>query len=186
MNENIITVTGNLCADPEQRETRNGVPMATFRVASTHRYYSNRTGQWEEGVANFYDVVAYRQLALNVRKSLRVGDAVILQGQFKQRRYERQDGSLGVGCEIEARLVGPDLGQGVATFVRARREPSRQQGEDAPPAGVDPQTGEIAPEEAGFADADLDPDTTAFIVDRDDEAPQSFPARDEELVGAAD
>ena len=186
MNENIITVTGNLCADPEQRETRNGVPMTTFRVASTHRYYSNRTGQWEEGVANFYDVVAYRQLALNARKSLNVGDAVILQGQFKQRRYERQDGSTGMGCEIEARLIGPDLGQGVATVLRARRGPSRPQEDETAPAGVDPRTGEI------------DPDTTGYLVDRDDEPQQSFPARghdeasedaeaqEEELVGAAD
>lgn len=178
MNENIITVTGNLCADPEHRETRNGAPMTTFRVASTHRYFSNRTGQWEEGVANFYDVVAYRQLALNVRKSLNVGDAVILQGQFKQRRYERQDGSMGMGCEIEARLIGPDLGQGVATFVRARRSPSRPQGEETPPPppGVDPETGEIDPEMAGFT------------VDRDGEATRSFGGSvpEEELVGATE
>lgn len=205
MNENIITVTGNLCADPEQRETRNGVPMTTFRVASTHRYYSNRTGQWEEGVANFYDVVAYRQLALNARKSLNVGDAVIIQGQFKQRRYERQDGSMGMGCEIEARLIGPDLGQGIATFARARREPRQPQGEEMPPAGVDPQTGEIADgagDHTGAGDRYVDPETTGYLVNRNDEPQQSFPPRehddapddvdaateveDGELVGAHD
>lgn len=121
MNENMITVTGNLCADPEGRQTRSGADMVTFRVASTHRYFSNRNGEWEEGVTNYYDVVAYRQLAQNAGKSLRKGDAVILQGQFKQRRFERQDGSTGMGCEIEARIIGPDLAYGVSQFLRRPR-----------------------------------------------------------------
>lgn len=127
MNENIITVTGNLCTKPELRQTRNGSTMLTFRVASTHRYFSSRTGQWEEGVSNFYDVVAYRQLAFNAGKSLSLGDAVILQGQLKQRRYERQGGGFGLGLEIEARLIGPDLAYGVATFLRAPRPQGRAQ-----------------------------------------------------------
>ena len=121
MNENIITVTGNLCAEPEPRQTRNGSDMVTFRVASTHRYYSNRSGEWEEGVTNYYDVVAYRQLAQNAGRSLHKGDAVIIQGQFKQRRFERQDGTTGMGCEIEARVIGPDLAYGVSQFMRRPR-----------------------------------------------------------------
>lgn len=129
MNENIITVTGNLCAEPEARQTRNGSDMVTFRVASTHRYYSNRSGEWEEGVTNYYDVVAYRQLAQNAGKSLHKGDAVIIQGQFKQRRFERQDGTTGMGCEIEARVIGPDLAYGVSQFMRRPRAASPSGGQ---------------------------------------------------------
>lgn len=201
MNENIITVTGNLCAAPEQRETRNGVPMLTFRVASTHRYYSNRTGQWEEGVANFYDVVAYRQLANNAGKSLHKGDAVFLQGQFKQRRYERQDGSFGMACEIEARLIGPDLAHGVAAFTRSQRPANRSeqnggqnaasnsaqdsgqgfgQNESAPP-WVNPDTGEITDtSDNGLINADI----TGFDVDKDHEERRSFAPRDGSKEGA--
>lgn len=191
MNENIITVTGNLCTKPEVRQTRSGAPMLTFRVASTHRYFSNRTGQWEEGVANFYDVVAYRHLAFNAGKSLSIGDAVILQGQLKQRRYDRQDGTVGTAQEIEARLLGPDLAYGIATFLRAPRPGRAQdnraqsaagqgaggQGSGGQGAGgpadpwVDPQTGEVR------GDAPIDPDSVAYNVDKDEEATRLFPPR---------
>lgn len=202
MNENMITVTGNLCADPEVRQTRNGADMVTFRVASTHRYFSNRNGEWEEGVTNYYDVVAYRQLAQNAGKSLHKGDAVIVQGQFKQRRFERQDGSMGMACEVEARLIGPDLAYGVSQFLRRprasgnghagqgqprqgqgsqgrgsqgqngqRQDPWQQSESNGSSSWVNPETGEIS-------EAPLDPHRTAFEVQRDHEALETYPARD--------
>lgn len=198
MNENIITVTGNICTQPELRETRSGSAMLTFRVASTHRYFSNRTGQWEEGVANFYDVAAYRQLALNAGKSLGVGDPVILQGQLKQRRYERQDGSFGMSSEIEARLLGPDLGQGVATFMRAQRVQNRTRNDERPQTGDRPQTaegpptwvntatGEVAPGSPNGSGPLLDPESTAFDVNRDDEPTRSYPGHGAEDADRAE
>ena len=50
MNENTITVSGNVIAEPEMRQTKGGHPMLTFRVASNHRYFNSRTGQWEEEI----------------------------------------------------------------------------------------------------------------------------------------
>lgn len=203
MNENMITVTGNLCAEPEVRQTRNGADMVTFRVASTHRYYSNRTGEWEEGVTNYYDVVAYRLLAQNAGKSLHKGDAVIVQGQFKQRRFERQDGTTGMACEIEARVVGPDLAYGISQFLRRPRSQSNGQPGNGhsgnghsgnAPAGngqaagqrPDPwqQTGSsgadawVNTESGEVSDRPLDPHRTGYQVQRDHEPLETYPARE--------
>ena len=38
--ETIITVVGNLTADPELRYTQNGLPVANFTIASTPRTFA--------------------------------------------------------------------------------------------------------------------------------------------------
>ncbi|SPT53779.1 Helix-destabilizing protein 2 [Actinomyces bovis] len=49
--EPIITVVGNLVADPEVRFTPNGAAVANFRVASTPRSFNRQTNQWDDGEA---------------------------------------------------------------------------------------------------------------------------------------
>ena len=41
--ETIITVVGNLTADPELRTTGNGASVASFTIASTARTYNRNT-----------------------------------------------------------------------------------------------------------------------------------------------
>ncbi|HHU09884.1 MAG TPA: single-stranded DNA-binding protein [Intrasporangiaceae bacterium] len=185
MNDNTITVSGNLIANPERRRTKSGHPMLTFRVASNHRYFNTRTGKWEEGGTNYYDVVAFRNLALNAADSLEKGMGVHIQGNLRQRRYTRQDGSTGMSCEIEAKSLGVDL-----TFVVAKvwRRPKAdaadpwtdrttgevlESGTDGPPAsGAPPTTGGAA---AAAPDM-VDPEITAYDVNRDHDPTESYPA----------
>ena len=47
--ETVITVIGNLTADPELRFTPAGAAVATFTVASTPRRFNAQTNQWEDG-----------------------------------------------------------------------------------------------------------------------------------------
>jgi single-strand DNA-binding protein len=162
MNENMITVSGNVIAEPEIRQTKGG-PMLTFRVASNHRYFNNRTGQWEEGVTNYYDVVAFRQLAVNTAESLHKGYGVFVRGQLRQRRFTRQDGSQGMSCEIAAKVVGPDLTYGVAQWMR---RPRSQPAEGA--AGGSDRGGWGQPSTGQGPAGDLpDPERTGFVVARD-------------------
>lgn len=195
MNDNTITVSGNLIADPERRRTKSGHPMLTFRVASNHRYFNNRTGQWEEGGTNYYDVVAFRNLALNAADSLEKGMGVHIQGNLRQRRYTRQDGSTGMSCEIEARSLGVDL-----TFVVAKvwRRPKadaadpwadRTTGEVLEPASDDAPASNGAPTAPGAPGADpnmVDPETTAYDVNRNHEPTESYPAIDPHGAESAD
>ncbi|MEK9601912.1 MAG: single-stranded DNA-binding protein, partial [Pontimonas sp.] len=51
--ETIITVVGNLTADPELRYTQNGVAVANFTIASTPRTFDRASGEWKDGEALF-------------------------------------------------------------------------------------------------------------------------------------
>lgn len=168
MNENTITVFGNVIAEPEMRQTKGGHPMLTFRVASNHRYFNSRAGQWEEGVTNYYDVVAFRQLAANTGASLHKGYAVFVQGQLRQRRFTRQDGSSGMSCEIEARTVGPDLTFGIAQWMRRPKATSGPSSAGAEGQSWGQPSGE--PEPTGLPD----PDRVGFVARRDHDPEESY------------
>src|SRR5699024_3503774 len=68
--DTIITVVGNLIADPELRFTPNGAAVAGFTVASTPRKYNAATQQWEDGEALFLRCQVWRQAGENVAESL--------------------------------------------------------------------------------------------------------------------
>ena len=70
MNETMITVVGNLTADPELRYTQSGVPVASFTIASTPRTFDRQANEWKDGEALFMRCSAWRELAENVAGSL--------------------------------------------------------------------------------------------------------------------
>lgn len=43
--ETVITIVGNLTADPELRTTGQGAQVASFTIANTARVYNKQTGQ---------------------------------------------------------------------------------------------------------------------------------------------
>lgn len=43
--ETVITIVGNLTADPETRTTQNGGTVCNFIIASTPRQYNSQSGQ---------------------------------------------------------------------------------------------------------------------------------------------
>ena len=51
--ETVITVIGNLTADPELRFTPSGAAVANFTVVSTPRTFERQTGEWKDGEAFF-------------------------------------------------------------------------------------------------------------------------------------
>lgn len=48
--ETVITIVGNLTADPELRTTRNGGAVTNFSIAATPRVYDRQSNQWVEGM----------------------------------------------------------------------------------------------------------------------------------------
>src|SRR5680860_347113 len=90
--ETVITVIGNLTADPELRFTPSGAAVATFTVASTPRRFNAQSSQWEDGEALFMRCNIWRQAAENVAESLTRGARVIASGRLKQRSFETREG----------------------------------------------------------------------------------------------
>ena len=62
--EPVITIVGNLTADPEIRFTASGAAVASFTVASTPRV--RQGDEWVDGDPLFLRCSAWRQLGENV------------------------------------------------------------------------------------------------------------------------
>lgn len=116
--ETIITLVGNLVADPELRFTPSGAAVANFRVASTPRTFDRQTSEWRDGEAMFLDCAVWRQAAENVAESLTKGMRVILQGRLKARRFEDQQGQNRTVFEIDVDEIGPALRYATAKVTR--------------------------------------------------------------------
>ncbi|MGC3955048.1 MAG: single-stranded DNA-binding protein [Propionicimonas sp.] len=116
--ETIITVVGNLTADPELRFTPSGAPVANFTVASTPRTFDRQTGEWKDGDAMFLNCAVWRQPAENVAESLTKGMRVIVQGRLRSRSYETREGEKRTVFEIEVEEIGPSLRYATAKVTR--------------------------------------------------------------------
>ena len=107
--ETVITIIGNLTADPELRTTRNGGAVANFSIAATPRTFDKQSNQWIDGDALFLRCTAWRDLATHCAQSLAKGMRVIAQGRLQQRSYQAQDGSNRTVIELQVDEIGPSL-----------------------------------------------------------------------------
>ncbi|SPT54362.1 Helix-destabilizing protein 2 [Actinomyces bovis] len=119
--EPVITVVGNLVADPEMRFTPNGAAVANFRVASTPRTFNRQTNQWDDGEALFLSCSVWRDTADNVTSSLKKGMRVIVQGRLTQRSYQTREGASRTVYELLVDEVGPSLRYAKAEVTRTPR-----------------------------------------------------------------
>ncbi|KTF04546.1 MULTISPECIES: single-stranded DNA-binding protein [Trueperella] len=126
--EPIITVVGNLTADPELKYVGSGTPVASFTVASTPRTYNRNTNEWEDGEALFIRCSVWREYAENVTESLSKGMRVVVQGRLQIRNYQRQDGSQGTSVEMQVDEVGPSLRYATAQVTKTNRSGGGQGG----------------------------------------------------------
>ncbi|MDT7580256.1 MAG: single-strand DNA-binding protein, partial [Pseudonocardiales bacterium] len=119
--ETVITVVGNLTADPELRFTPSGAAVASFTIASTPRSFDKNTNEWKDGDALFLRCSIWRQAAENVAESLQRGMRVVAQGRLKQRSYETREGEKRTVVEMEVDEVGPSLKYATAKVNRTSR-----------------------------------------------------------------
>lgn len=120
MNDSIITLRGYVGADPVVRSVGE-VSVANFRLACTPRKLNRTTGEWSDGVTQWFTVSAWRQLGENVGRSLRKGDPVVVHGRLTARSYVNKDGLEVNTFEVEATVVGHDLNRGMTSLSRNPR-----------------------------------------------------------------
>jgi single-strand DNA-binding protein len=116
--ETIVTVVGNLTADPELRYTQNGVAVANFTIASTPRLYDKQSGEWKDGEALFMRASVWREFAEHVASSLTKGSRVVATGRLRQRSYETKEGEKRTSIELEVDEIGPSLRYATAAIQR--------------------------------------------------------------------
>ena len=107
--ETVITLVGNLTADPELRFTPSGAAVASFTVASTPRNFDRQSGEWKDGEALFMRCSVWRQAAENVAETLTRGMRVLVSGRLRQRSYETREGEKRTVVEMEVDEIGPSL-----------------------------------------------------------------------------
>lgn len=119
--DTVITVIGNLTADPELRFTASGAAVAGFTVASTPRTFDRQTNEWKDGEALFLRCSIWRDAAENVAESLTRGSRVIVSGRLKQRSYDTREGEKRTVVELEVDEIGPSLKYATAKVAKASR-----------------------------------------------------------------
>ena len=119
--DTVITVVGNLTADPELRFTPNGAAVANFTVASTPRTFDRQTNEWKDGDALFLRCAVWREVAENVAESLTRGSRVVVQGRLKQRSFETKEGEKRTVVELDVDEIGPSLRYATARVNKTSR-----------------------------------------------------------------
>ncbi|KZF09004.1 MAG: single-stranded DNA-binding protein [Rhodococcus sp. (in: high G+C Gram-positive bacteria)] len=119
--ETVITVVGNLTADPELRFTPAGAAVANFTVASTPRTFDRQSNEWKDGDALFMRCNIWREAAENVAESLTRGARVVVTGRLRQRSYETREGEKRTVVELEVDEIGPSLRYATAKVNKANR-----------------------------------------------------------------
>jgi len=112
-----ITVAGLVATTPRHLITADGLPITSFRLASSSRRFDRALSKWVDGETNWYTVTAFRQLAVNAAGSVNKGDRVFVQGVLRVRDWDNGERS-GTSIEIEAEAMGHDLTWGNSVFTR--------------------------------------------------------------------
>ncbi len=85
---NQVIMIGRLTADPELRQTPQGVNVCTFTIA-VERSFSK---QGEERKTDFFDVVAWKGQADFVSRFFQKGKMIAVQGRMETQQYEDKKG----------------------------------------------------------------------------------------------
>lgn len=132
--ETVVTIVGNLVADPELRYTQNGLPVANFTIASTPRTFDKQANEWKDGDALFMRCSVWREFAEHVAGSLTKGMRVIAQGRLRQRSYQDREGNNRTSIELEVDEIGPSLRYATAQVTRAASSNGQKPAASAPAA----------------------------------------------------
>ena len=95
---NKAILIGRLVADPELRQTPNGISVVSTRIAVDRRY-SSRNGERQ---TDFINIVAWRNTAEFVSKYFSKGRLIGIEGSIQTRDYTDRDGNKRTAFEVVA------------------------------------------------------------------------------------
>jgi single-strand DNA-binding protein len=112
-----FTVSGLVATTPRHLVTQEGLPITSFRLASSKRRFDKTKKIWVEGDTNWFTITSFRQLAINSAASISKGDRIVVSGRLKIRDWDNGERS-GTSVEVDAESLGHDLVWGTAEFSR--------------------------------------------------------------------
>ncbi len=106
---NKIILIGRLGADPVQRETKAGLPVVQFPLATTRRTRDGTPDEnGEEGLneeTQWHRVVAWGKQGENCAQYLKKGAPVFIEGMVRSRKFDAKDGTSRLSFEVHADYV---------------------------------------------------------------------------------
>lgn len=117
MKEQRVTITGLVATTPRHIVTAEGLPITSFRLASSTERWNDTDGKWETSETNWFTITSYKTLAINTAMSVSKGDRIIVAGVLRIRDWDNGT-NAGTSVEIEADTIGHDLTLGTSVFTR--------------------------------------------------------------------
>jgi single-strand DNA-binding protein len=96
-----VSIIGNLGRDPEMRYTPTGKPVTQFSVAVNQSTKNQQTGEWVEET-DWFRVSVFGDRAERAAEQLRKGNRVFVDGRFRTREFEGQDGQKRTSLDVIA------------------------------------------------------------------------------------
>jgi single-strand DNA-binding protein len=96
-----VMIIGNLGADPEMRYTPSGRPVTQFNVAVNQSTKNQQTGEWVEAT-DWFRVSVWGDRAERAAENLRKGNKVFVEGRFKTREFDGNDGQKRTSLDVTA------------------------------------------------------------------------------------
>jgi single-strand DNA-binding protein len=121
MQDNTMTLVGNLTDEPEVRFTSTGTAVANFTIASTSRVFNKEAAEWRDGDTLFLRCTVWQQSAENLADSLTKGARVMVSGRLRQRSFETRDGEKRTTAELVVEEVGVSLRYATVTVTKTSR-----------------------------------------------------------------
>src|SRR5678816_2555247 len=114
-----VMIIGNLGRAPELRYTPSGRPVTTFSVAVNQSTKNQQTNEWVEAT-DWFRVSVWGDRAERAAENLRKGARVFVDGRFRTREYETNDGRKGMSLDVSAdNVIGLDRRDQEGTFAGA-------------------------------------------------------------------
>jgi len=101
---NKVLLIGNLGADPEMRYTPSGKAVTTFSVAVNRVRRDQASGDQQKDT-QWFNVVAWEQLAEFCTRYLTKGRSVYVEGRLQNRSWDAPDGSKRYKTEVVAQEI---------------------------------------------------------------------------------
>lgn len=99
LNLNKVVLCGRLTADPELKQTPNGISVVSFTIAVNRRFQSKNDTQASQQ-ADFINVVAWRSTAEFISRYFRKGSAICVTGSIQTRTWNDQQGQKRYATEV--------------------------------------------------------------------------------------
>lgn len=126
-----LTGVGRLTGDPELRFTQSQKAVASISLAFNSRRLNQQTQQWEDGDTFFVRGTAWERLAENVAETLAKGMEVIVTGDLRTERWEK-DGQKHERPALLIRSIAPNLAFAVAQVSKDAASQQNGQGGQRP------------------------------------------------------